>query len=251
MSFLLPTKDQKQTTPRDGGTFGARLSGGNNTHKLLQIQLIQPPRRVEVYQLSSSDDDHQYSEASQERGASRNVIFSVYVVRIFRTDLRIDLDTLPKALSRSRSLRTNLVLIIFMGGMAIGSWLAARCSSQWRNLLFAYAIIEALIGLCALSFHGIFTNLTAFAYAHVLPSLPSIALANVFKWSLAAALTLPVYPARNDFSLNERRIVASPSWGVWLNYRYALFHQQYRSRCGRSDKWLCPDRHGGFCLALC
>lgn len=85
----------------------------------------------------------------------------------------------------------TLVLMIFMGGLAIGSWLAARYSKSWRNLLFAYALIEGLIGLSALGFHEIFTKATALTYAHILPTLSSVPAANVFKWSLAIALTLP------------------------------------------------------------
>ena len=36
----------------------------------------------------------------------------------------------------------TLVLMIFMGGMAIGSWFAARYANKWQNLLLAYAIVE-------------------------------------------------------------------------------------------------------------
>src|SRR5678815_932471 len=39
----------------------------------------------------------------------------------------------------------SLVLAIFMGGMGLGAWAASRWSSQWRHLLLAYAVIEALI----------------------------------------------------------------------------------------------------------
>ena len=33
----------------------------------------------------------------------------------------------------------TLVLAIFMGGLALGSWLSSRWSARWRDLLVAYA----------------------------------------------------------------------------------------------------------------
>src|SRR5476649_949834 len=46
----------------------------------------------------------------------------------------------------------TLVLAIFMGGMALGSWLCSRFSGAWKNLLVGYALAEALIGACAFAF---------------------------------------------------------------------------------------------------
>src|SRR5262247_2058289 len=50
----------------------------------------------------------------------------------------------------------TLVLALFMGGMAIGSWLCSLWSQRWRNLLRGYAIAEALIGVAAFLFHPVF-----------------------------------------------------------------------------------------------
>src|SRR5262245_23380282 len=50
----------------------------------------------------------------------------------------------------------TLVLAIFMGGMAVGSWLCGRWSVRWANLLRGYALAEAAIGLVALAFHSAF-----------------------------------------------------------------------------------------------
>ena len=36
----------------------------------------------------------------------------------------------------------TLVLGLFMGGMAIGSWLCSRRSARWKNLLRGYALAE-------------------------------------------------------------------------------------------------------------
>src|SRR5712671_7576349 len=46
-----------------------------------------------------------------------------------------------------------LVLAIFMGGMALGSWLAARLAPRWRDPLLAYALVEAVVGAASLVFH--------------------------------------------------------------------------------------------------
>src|SRR6185295_6944165 len=47
----------------------------------------------------------------------------------------------------------TLVLAIFMGGMAIGSWICSNYSSRWKNLLLGYAITEGIIGVAAFLFH--------------------------------------------------------------------------------------------------
>jgi len=85
----------------------------------------------------------------------------------------------------------TLVLAIFMGGMALGAWGASRISARWRDLLLAYAVIEALIGLISLVFHSVFVAATAFAFEAVIPALGSPAAVHALKWTLAAALILP------------------------------------------------------------
>lgn len=85
----------------------------------------------------------------------------------------------------------TLVLAIFMGGMALGSWLCSRLSGGWKNLLLGYALTEAVIGACALVFHPVFVAATGAAFDSVLPALGSEITATGFKWSLGAALILP------------------------------------------------------------
>ena len=41
----------------------------------------------------------------------------------------------------------TIVLVIYMGGMALGSWLAAGRVKKSRNLLVSYALVEILLGL--------------------------------------------------------------------------------------------------------
>src|SRR5258708_29084433 len=83
------------------------------------------------------------------------------------------------------------VLALFMGGMAIGSWLCSRWSAGWGNLLRGYALAEGLIGLAGLAFHPIFLTATETAYESILPALGGETSAALFKWALAGLLILP------------------------------------------------------------
>jgi spermidine synthase len=85
----------------------------------------------------------------------------------------------------------TLVLAIFMGGMALGSWLCSRYSGRWRNLLLGYAAAEGAIGLCALAFHKVFIGATDLAYDSILPTLGSPLAVGAFKWILSSLLILP------------------------------------------------------------
>jgi spermidine synthase len=85
----------------------------------------------------------------------------------------------------------TLVLAIFMGGMALGAWAASRASARWRDLLLAYAVIEALIGAASLAFHPVFVAVTGWAHEHAIPVLGAPGAIHAFKWTLAAALILP------------------------------------------------------------
>jgi spermidine synthase len=85
----------------------------------------------------------------------------------------------------------TLVLAIFMGGMAVGSWVCSRYSLRWKNLLVGYALAEGVIGLLALLFHTAFDQAVQFSYASVIPHLGSAASAYAYKWILSALLILP------------------------------------------------------------
>jgi predicted membrane-bound spermidine synthase len=85
----------------------------------------------------------------------------------------------------------TLVLAIYMGGMALGSWISSRYSPRWKNLLIGYAAAEGLIGLFAMAFHTVFDHAIQFSYAAVIPALGSAAFAILYKWALSALLILP------------------------------------------------------------
>jgi spermidine synthase len=85
----------------------------------------------------------------------------------------------------------TLVLAMFMGGMAIGAWLVSRRSGGWRNLILAYAAIEALIGLCGLLFHSGFLAYQQASYGSVLPALGSPGLIDAYLWLTSALMIAP------------------------------------------------------------
>ena len=85
----------------------------------------------------------------------------------------------------------SLVLAIFMGGMALGSWLVAHYSARMRRLLWTYVLVEGLIGLLGLFFHPTFIAASDFSFATVIPALPSAFWIHAYKWSLGALLIFP------------------------------------------------------------
>jgi spermidine synthase len=85
----------------------------------------------------------------------------------------------------------TLVLAIYMGGMALGSWLIAQYSARIRGLLRGYVIVEGLIGILGLLFHGLFVRAIDVSFAAVIPAIATPWLIHAYKWSLAGLLILP------------------------------------------------------------
>jgi predicted membrane-bound spermidine synthase len=85
----------------------------------------------------------------------------------------------------------SLVLAIFMGGMALGSWLAGAYSARIRNLLLGYAVVEALIGVAALGFHVVFVGASNYLHDSVLPGMSAPLAAQLVKWTLGTLFILP------------------------------------------------------------
>jgi spermidine synthase len=85
----------------------------------------------------------------------------------------------------------TLVLVIFMGGMTLGSWVCGKMSGQWRNLLLGYAVVEGGVGLCAMVFPSGFVLVTDWFFIAASPALGSPDIVTMAKWSLAALLILP------------------------------------------------------------
>jgi spermidine synthase len=85
----------------------------------------------------------------------------------------------------------TLVLVIYMGGMALGSWLAAVWANRVRNLLLWYAIVEIALGALAFVFHDFFIRYIDTSFSAILPFLSKPALISVYKWGSSALIILP------------------------------------------------------------
>jgi spermidine synthase/MFS family permease len=84
-----------------------------------------------------------------------------------------------------------IVLVMFLGGMAIGSLAVGKRSERIRSPLLWYAIVEAVIALIAMVFHPAFVATTNFAYDALLPRLSPGLPVTAATWTLAALLILP------------------------------------------------------------
>lgn len=84
-----------------------------------------------------------------------------------------------------------IVLVIFLGGMAIGSFAASRWSERIERPLRAYAAIEGIVAVLAIAFPLAFAAATHLAYDVVLPALPSGIASTAAMWTIAALLILP------------------------------------------------------------
>ncbi|MEO5676216.1 MAG: fused MFS/spermidine synthase [Usitatibacter sp.] len=86
----------------------------------------------------------------------------------------------------------TVVLVVFIGGLALGAWICARVAERLRNPLRVYALIEAAIGLLSMVFHPLFVATTDWGYATLLPAACDQATSMcVPQWLLAALLLLP------------------------------------------------------------
>lgn len=85
----------------------------------------------------------------------------------------------------------TLVLVMFMGGMALGSWGVSRRTLRLRRLIGAYALVEAAIGVLGALFHPVFVAFTGFSQRVALPALQPLGLADAWQWAAAAVLIAP------------------------------------------------------------
>jgi spermidine synthase len=90
----------------------------------------------------------------------------------------------------SAAFAQSFVLVAFMGGLALGAWLASRFAAR-RNLLASYGAIEGLIGLAALLFHPVFTALVDLSLERAIPALGDPVAIEVYKYALSALLIVP------------------------------------------------------------
>jgi predicted membrane-bound spermidine synthase len=86
----------------------------------------------------------------------------------------------------------TLVLVVFIGGLALGAWIVSRLAERLRNPLRLYAMVELATGILGLLFHGIFSVAIDWGYATLLPT--ACEQSSAFcpaQWGLAAALLAP------------------------------------------------------------
>jgi spermidine synthase len=85
----------------------------------------------------------------------------------------------------------TLVLVIFMGGMALGAWLAGEFSRRLAQPLKAYLAIELTLGALGLVFDPVFRAVQAWCFDHGIPALESPAAIDLLKWGVSSLLILP------------------------------------------------------------
>jgi spermidine synthase len=122
----------------------------------------------------------------------RTILFSLFVLSGFSGLIYESIWThyLKLFLGHAAYAQT-LVLAIFMGGMAIGSWLCSRYSGRWKNVLIGYALTEGMVGLLAIVFHPVFDRAVQFSYTTVMSQLGNATVVTAYKWTLSAVLILP------------------------------------------------------------
>src|SRR5438552_13359183 len=54
----------------------------------------------------------------------------------------------------------TVVLVVFIGGMAIGAWLARHFAERTRNPPLSYAMVECIVGMFAIAFQWTFSTTT-------------------------------------------------------------------------------------------
>lgn len=85
----------------------------------------------------------------------------------------------------------TVVLVVFIGGMALGAALVGKIADRVKFPLLWYAAVEATVGLISLVFHKLFVSVTAWGYAVLLPATCVPESPCISQWALAAALILP------------------------------------------------------------
>ncbi len=115
-----------------------------------------------------------------------------------------------------------VVLVVFVGGLAIGAWLTGRFSERLRHPVLLYAIVEAIVGVIAFLFQRIFEAASAWATTSFLPAYCGEPGACSASWLLAAALILPpsillgtTFPL---MSVGVMRMGVQPGRGLSLLY---------------------------------
>lgn len=84
-----------------------------------------------------------------------------------------------------------VVLVVFIGGLAIGAWLTGRISERIHRPILWYAAVEALVAVMAFAFQRVFETSSAWAVSDFLPTMCGQPGPCGAAWLPAAALILP------------------------------------------------------------
>jgi spermidine synthase len=84
-----------------------------------------------------------------------------------------------------------LVLIIFMGGMALGAWGVSRFGANIKNMLLSYALVEGVIGIFGLVFHSLFQLMYSYSFESIIPILGTPLYVHLYKFLIASLIILP------------------------------------------------------------
>lgn len=85
-----------------------------------------------------------------------------------------------------------LTLCIYMGGLAIGSFVAGKLVERTKRPLLGYGIVELAIGIGGIAYHSLYNWLTAIFYDSSFTANLSTSAAEVVKVFLATGSTLPI-----------------------------------------------------------
>ena len=115
-----------------------------------------------------------------------------------------------------------VVLVVFVGGLAIGAWLTGRVSERIRRPVRAYALVEAIVALLAFGFQAVFERAADWAATTYLPAVCGGEGACAASWLLAAALILPASVLLGStfplMSAGVMRLGVRPGRGLSLLY---------------------------------
>lgn len=84
-----------------------------------------------------------------------------------------------------------VVLVVFVGGLAVGAWLTGLLAHRIRHPILWYAVVEAAVAALAFGFQAVFEAASAWATASFLPAMCGAGGSCSAAWLLAAALILP------------------------------------------------------------
>ncbi len=83
---------------------------------------------------------------------SKYLLFAIFAVSGFSGLIYESIGrTISSSFSAMRPMRNTIRYL--HGRFALGSWVIARRSQRWRNLLLVYVAVEGIIGLFGLVFH--------------------------------------------------------------------------------------------------